>query len=184
MDRVDRIEEAIALRDGARLRHHDATHHVFACRIAEDVFRYDDDGEPTGTGGRPVLAAIDARGLHRTAVVVTRWFGGTELGTGGLSRAYRRAARAVLEEVEARRCRPARRVTIRYPYETTGAVMRAVDRAGASRLGETFAERARVELAVPVTSIPGLLRRVRDGTAGRASAKVEEAEVLIPVDRP
>ncbi|MFB6098598.1 MAG: YigZ family protein, partial [Salinibacter sp.] len=82
-----------------REREPKATHHCFAYRLGvegED-FRYDDDGEPSGTAGPPILRRIDARGLTNALVVVTRYFGGTELGTGGLARAYGDAAAAALE---------------------------------------------------------------------------------------
>ena len=82
-----------------RQREHSATHHCTAYRVgrAGDTFRYNDDGEPTGTAGPPLLRQIDARDLTNTLVVVTRYYGGTKLGTGGLARAYGDAASAALE---------------------------------------------------------------------------------------
>src|SRR3546814_18000784 len=65
----------------------DATHNCWAWRIGDD-YRSNDDGEPAGTAGRPILAAIDGQGMDRVVVVVTRWFGGIKLGAGGLVRAY------------------------------------------------------------------------------------------------
>lgn len=81
-----------------RKRFFDATHHCSAWRVGEDgrVFRSDDDGEPSGSAGLPILRQIDAMGLTNLLVVVTRWFGGTKLGTGGLVRAYGEAAHAAL----------------------------------------------------------------------------------------
>ena len=79
--------EARLFRDGERARFHDATHHVWAFRGSTGEERWDDDGEPAGTGGRPILAAIDSSRVFNVVVVVTRWFGGTKLGTGGLARA-------------------------------------------------------------------------------------------------
>ena len=76
-----------ALRMLAQVRDDDATHNCWAYRIA-DAYRSSDDGEPAGTAGRPILAAIDGQGMDRVVVVVTRWFGGTKLGAGGLVRAY------------------------------------------------------------------------------------------------
>jgi len=71
----------------ARVSAPDASHNVWAFRTGAQ-YRFNDDGEPGGSGGRPVLAAIDGQGLDRVAVVVTRWFGGIKLGVGGLMRAY------------------------------------------------------------------------------------------------
>ena len=78
---------------------YDATHNCFAYRIAGDVFRYSDDGEPSGTAGRPIFQVIEGRNLFQVLLVVTRYFGGTKLGTGGLIRAYSQAANTVLAEV-------------------------------------------------------------------------------------
>ncbi len=85
--------------DAVRERAPKATHYCSAFRLGRhgDDFHYDDDGEPSGTAGRPILQQIDARGLTNTIVVVTRYFGGTELGTGGLARAYGNAAAAALD---------------------------------------------------------------------------------------
>jgi uncharacterized YigZ family protein len=71
----------------ARVSARDATHNCWAWRVGQH-YRFNDDGEPAGTAGRPILQAIDGQGLDRLAVVVTRWFGGIKLGAGGLMRAY------------------------------------------------------------------------------------------------
>ena len=92
----DAAEDRIA---AIQQREHDATHHCTAYRVgrAGDTFRYNDDGEPTGTAGPPLLRQIDARDLTNTLVVVTRYYGGTKLGTGGLARAYGDAAAEALD---------------------------------------------------------------------------------------
>ena len=93
-------EKAEAFIEAIKKDQHDASHHCFAYRIGladNATSRYYDDGEPSGTAGKPILAAIDAAGLTDTVLVVTRYFGGTKLGTGGLARAYGHAARLALE---------------------------------------------------------------------------------------
>lgn len=96
---VETREEAENEIENVRMRERDANHHCMAYRLGmtEDLFRYDDDGEPSGTAGAPILRQIDARELTNTLVVVTRYFGGTELGTGGLMRAYADAASEALD---------------------------------------------------------------------------------------
>lgn len=92
--------EALTRLEQVRRREYQATHHCYAYVVgptAGKQFKYSDDGEPSGTAGRPIYDAIVGRGLTNTAVVVTRYFGGTKLGTGGLARAYSEAARAVLD---------------------------------------------------------------------------------------
>jgi uncharacterized YigZ family protein len=83
-------EEAEVVLQGVRKKLYDASHHCFAYRLGCDglEFRFSDDGEPGGTAGKPILAAIDREGVTDVLVVVTRYFGGTKLGTGGLVRAY------------------------------------------------------------------------------------------------
>lgn len=177
---ADTAEEAEALRGEARRRHHAATHHVYAWRGVDGSWRSDDDGEPPGTAGRPVLSALASAGLRRAAVVVVRWFGGTELGTGGLARAYREAAREAVARVPTRVARPGRRMELRYRYEDTGAVMRVLEASGAVREGARYGSEAVIELAVPLDEVDDLVRALRDATAGRAAAEVGEGVVLVP----
>ncbi|MEO7916289.1 MAG: YigZ family protein, partial [Dokdonella sp.] len=86
---IDTVAAAIAFIESASAA--DAGHNCWAYRIGDD-YRFNDDGEPGGTAGRPILAAIEGQGLDGVAVVVSRWFGGIKLGAGGLMRAYGRCA--------------------------------------------------------------------------------------------
>src|SRR5690606_11612852 len=96
---VETEEEAAAAIEAVRRREHAATHHCTAYRLGPEgeLFRASDDGEPSGTAGLPILRQIEARGLTNTLVVVTRYFGGTKLGRGGLIRAYGEAAARALD---------------------------------------------------------------------------------------
>lgn len=172
--------EARGARSRARGRHHDATHHVFASRLRDGSVLWDDDGEPSGTGGPPVLGALEATGVHDAVVVVTRWYGGTKLGTGPLARAYGEAARRALEGLETRRVRRGRSVAVRHDYGDTGAVMQAARAAGAVRMGATYGERAELELAVPRSSLDRFRADLRDATSARAVVRVDGGEVLVP----
>jgi uncharacterized YigZ family protein len=104
-----------------REREHKATHHCTAYRLGREGedFRYDDDGEPSGTAGPPLLRQIDARDLTNTLVVVTRYFGGTELGTGGLARAYGNAAAAALDRASVVERVVRTPVRVRFDYDDT-----------------------------------------------------------------
>src|SRR5690625_6678228 len=93
---VEDVDHALSLIETIRRREHSATHHCWAYRIDADTFRFNDDGEPSGTAGAPILRQIEGRELINTLVVVTRYYGGTKLGTGGLIRAYGDAAAEVL----------------------------------------------------------------------------------------
>ena len=119
--RVERVEDAEAEIAAIRKRAYNATHHCTAYRIGPDgaIFRYNDDGEPNGTAGPPILRQIDTRHLTNTLVVVTRYYGGTKLGTGGLLRAYGDAAAEVLDAapIEERILRHCLR--LRFGYDDT-----------------------------------------------------------------
>lgn len=93
------VQERVAT---IRKREHRASHHCSAYRlgVSGDTFHYHDDGEPSGTAGPPILREIDARDLTNVLVVVTRYFGETELGTGGLARAYGEAASIALDRAD------------------------------------------------------------------------------------
>jgi putative IMPACT (imprinted ancient) family translation regulator len=169
------------LRDAERRRFHDATHHVFAVRTLDGSLHMDDDGEPAGTAGRPVASALERADFRRAAVVVTRWFGGTKLGTGGLARAYGDAAAAVLERLTPAWAAPGRSVIVTFPYEETGAVMRVVEASRGVRSGEAWGEEATIRLLVPAAALEGLRRSLRDATAGRCHVRVGEETVLVPV---
>ena len=118
--------EAEAYIQQIRRKHYDATHNCTAWRIglgADSRFRYNDDGEPSGTAGKPILEAIDGHDVTRVVCVVTRYYGGTKLGTGGLARAYRQSAAEGLK----RAGKTIRYITqdfkVRFPYDLTGQVM-------------------------------------------------------------
>lgn len=121
-------EAAEAAIEAVRRREHQATHHCTAYRVGAegDLFRYNDDGEPSGTAGPPILRQLDARALTNTLVVVTRYFGGTKLGTGGLLRAYGDAAAAVLEACTIRRHILHVPVRLRFAYDDTSPAMHTV----------------------------------------------------------
>ena len=96
--RTDSEEEALERLRETREKHRDATHNVFAYVIRENnLTRYSDDGEPSGTSGMPTLNVFLGVGVQNVCCVVTRYFGGTLLGTGGLVRAYSKAAKLALE---------------------------------------------------------------------------------------
>ena len=99
--RVGSSDEATVELEKIRKREYSATHHCYAWKVGlqpEEAFKYSDDGEPNGTAGRPIYDVIAGRKVTNLLLVVTRYYGGTKLGTGGLARAYAEAAREVLDQ--------------------------------------------------------------------------------------
>ena len=146
----------------------DATHNCWAWRIGDD-YRSSDDGEPAGTAGRPILAAIDGQGIDRVVVVVTRWYGGIKLGAGGLVRAYGGTAAECLRRADRIELVAMRDIVLRAPFDDLGTVHAALAAASAEKLSETFdASGVRLALRLPEDDIDALKLRLRDATRNRA----------------
>ncbi len=135
---------------GIRKKFHDATHHCYACRLGVDAreSRASDDGEPGGTAGKPILAAIDREGLTNVLVVVTRYFGGTKLGTGGLVRAYGEAASMALADAGRKKQLITVPITIAVGHPLVSKVMHTVSRYGARIAETTYDEHVHFRLEV------------------------------------
>ncbi|MEM7355374.1 MAG: YigZ family protein, partial [Acidobacteriota bacterium] len=149
------------------------THNCFAWRVGtdRDAARSSDDGEPSGTGGRPILQEIDGRQLTNLAVVVTRYYGGTKLGTGGLIRAYGGAAAAALDRAEVIETRMTETLRIAFAYDFSGAVQSVLVAAGLSPAGTNYGAGVEMEIAVPVEEIKPFEQALKDATRGRLVIK-------------
>jgi putative IMPACT (imprinted ancient) family translation regulator len=157
--------EALAVHAG--IARTPATHHCWAYRIGAD-YRSSDDGEPAGTAGRPILAAIDGQGFDRVVVVVTRWYGGINLGAGGLVRAYGGAAAECLRTAPRRPIVAYRELVLQLPFEDTGAVHAALAAHGAERLDEAFdAQGVTLRIRLPAARADALATHLRDATRNR-----------------
>lgn len=151
----------------ARASEPEATHNCWAWRIGQE-YRSSDDGEPAGTGGRPILAAIDGQGCDRVAVVVTRWYGGIKLGAGGLVRAYGGTAAECLRLAERRLLVAMAALELACAFEDLGAVHVALTAHAAEKTGERFeADGAHLALSLPAARVEALQARLRDATRDR-----------------
>lgn len=127
----------------------DATHHCYAWRLGEPAReRAADAGEPAGTAGVPILRALQGARVSDALVVVTRWFGGTKLGKGGLARAYAQAAREAIAAAPLAPRVPADDLVVEAPFERLGAVRRLLAPPAVELLAESYGERARLVLRV------------------------------------
>jgi len=147
----------------------DASHHCWAWCIAEPrIDRAGDDGEPSGSAGRPILAQLNGRNLVNVAVVVTRYFGGTKLGVGGLVRAYGQAAGSSLERAALLPYRAMTEIMIVHSYADEVGVTLAIGRCGGESLNATYSDQVRRSVQVPRVNLELLMAEVADATAGRA----------------
>jgi uncharacterized YigZ family protein len=146
--------------DALRKEHFNASHHCHAWRIGYggDTFRYSDDGEPSGTAGKRILGAIDRHGLTDIGIVVVRYFGGTKLGVGGLSRAYADAADAVLAECTIIQRFLTRQLTLTFPYDMTSQVHHVLDMHGIEVAGRRYEEHCIYAVAVRLSAHARFIR--------------------------
>lgn len=162
---VETVEAALAF--VVHVRDADATHNCWAYRIGTS-YRFNDDGEPSGTAGRPILQAIDGQGLDRVAVVVARWFGGIKLGAGGLVRAYGGAAAECLRLAPKLPLVDRAAVVVRCDFAAAGVLRaRLVDYGATKRDERADAEAVELAIDLPASRVDAFSRFVRDLTRGR-----------------
>jgi uncharacterized YigZ family protein len=170
------IEAAEALREEVTTEHDDATHVVPAYRVrvgdgtpgAGRLREYSsDDGEPAGSAGTPALNVLARRDLENVAVAVVRYYGGTNLGVGGLARAYARATKGAVDDAGVRERRPREELRVTVEYDDSGTVRGIVESADAA-FEATYEERVTFEVLVPRATADDLRDRIKSATSGRA----------------
>lgn len=161
---VESEDEVKSIVSGLKKKYHDARHHCFAYRLGLDGarFRANDDGEPSGSAGRPILGQIDSAGLSDVLVVVVRYFGGIKLGIPGLIRAYKTSTADALGKAGVTEKVASRRFSVRYPYEKMPLVMKVVKDFGLEQSSQDFGMECHMELKVRLDSIPDFLDRMEN----------------------
>jgi uncharacterized YigZ family protein len=145
-----------------------ATHHCWALRLHRPALeRAVDAGEPSGSAGRPILAALAGRDVVDVCVVVTRWFGGTKLGVGGLVRAYGGAAAAALDHAPLVPRVDTEAWIVEHGYEDSSAIERALVRLRVAADAVEYGAVVRRRITAPVAEGEALAQALRDATAGR-----------------
>ena len=166
--RTDTEEEALAFIKSQKKQYQDATHNVYAYMLKCDtVARYSDDGEPQGTAGMPVLDVIRKSGVRNVCVVVTRYFGGTLLGAGGLIRAYSHAASIALDAAGIITYRPYSEVELICGYSEYGKYNVLISEAAAVIDSVDFAEQVTIRYALPKVNSETLTKKIIEAGYGR-----------------
>lgn len=182
------VDEAKAFLVRIKAEFADATHNVPAYIIghgASSIMHCTDAGEPSGTAGRPMLAVLQGSGLGDVAVVVTRYFGGTLLGTGGLVRAYGDAVRQVVEAVPRGEKVQTHTVMLDYAYNLVERVRRLAAAHRGEVIGEDFAAQVTMTARFPVQTLDGFQHELSEMTNGSVQAEIiETGTVIMPVSGP
>lgn len=162
--------QALAVATTIAARHADASHNCWAFRLAGGRARSDDDGEPGGTAGPPILRRLEGAGLADVVCVVTRWFGGTKLGTGGLVRAYGGAAAAAIAAAHITVVPRLARFQLAHPWELTTPIAAVLAGHGATTVDVSYGVEVVMAVTVPLARADEFVAAVREATSGRVAA--------------
>ncbi len=162
--------EAARLIETVCKKHYDARHHCFAYTIGEkhETVRSSDDGEPSGTAGHPILDVLLGTGVHDALIVVTRYFGGTLLGTGGLVHAYSDAAREGLKNSIVTERYKGKKMCVLTDYQGAGKLQYLISTLGLAETETIYEENVSVLLLVPEDKICIFINEVTEISAGKA----------------
>ena len=173
---VDSEEEALEFIAAIKKKYWNARHNCFAFVIGErqEIQRCSDDGEPQGTAGRPMLDVLLGEDVHNAAVVVTRYFGGILLGTGGLVRAYSRSVQLGLEASTIIEKIKGSRITIQTDYNGVGKLQYLLGQRGIPIVDSKYTDVVKLELLVEEAAVTELHEAVTEATSGRAGWEEEK----------
>ena len=162
-------EEAIAFIEEMKKKYWDARHNCSAFVIGSrgELTRCSDDGEPSGTAGRPMLEVLLGEGIRNIAVVVTRYFGGVLLGTGGLVRAYTQAVKEGLKNCSVGRMRLGQEVEVTTDYNGIGKILYLLGSAGIELVSSDYTDKVVLRLVIPVEDVERIHKDMVEVTGGR-----------------
>ncbi len=169
----DEIEAENRL-NGLKSKYHDATHHCYAYILSEGTerrTRFNDDGEPSGSAGRPILSVIEGRELTNLICIVVRYFGGTKLGVGGLVRAYSDAAKEALDECRIIVIQKKTDLVLSFPYSLTGSVERLITENNAGIVERKFSEIPEIICSVRDSFVDSFMAKFIDISHGQGKIK-------------
>ncbi|MFC6863175.1 IMPACT family protein [Halomicroarcula sp. GCM10025817] len=168
------VDEAEAFVASVREEYADATHNVPAYRVRADPFREysSDDAEPSGSAGKPALNVLQQREVENVVAVVTRYYGGTNLGVGGLARAYARAVKDAVDAADVVEEVPHETFAVTVEYDDSGSVRGLLESAGVE-FEAAYEADVTFDVRVPTAEGAALRDRIRSATSGRADIDVD-----------
>lgn len=166
--------------DALRKEHNKARHHCYAYKIGmtSDIYRINDDGEPSGTAGRPILGQIESFGLTDAGIIVVRYFGGILLGTSGLINAYKEASKLALENAVLTEKTITQKYKISFLYEKMGEVMGALEKLNQPLLETHFGETASLVTEIRLSEAARFIHQFKCIAGNLYNEEVNEETVL------
>ena len=174
---VESEEEAAAFLERIRKKYWDARHHCSAYVLGDknEISRCSDDGEPSGTAGRPILDVLVGSGVHNACIVVTRYFGGVLLGTGGLVRAYSQAAKEGLEQSTIVEQIPGRQILLTCDYNSIGKIQYIAGNRGYQAMDSEYSDVVKLTYLVPEEEADRFCAEITEATNGRTKMENQGA---------
>lgn len=178
---VETEEEAIAFINEIKKKHYDARHNCSAFVVGKkkELVRCNDDGEPSGTAGKPMLEVLIRSDIVNVVAVVTRYFGGVLLGPGGLVRAYTDATKVGLEQCQTAIMSLGKRVKLHTDYNTIGKVLYELGQRGIEQEDSEYTDVIVLTVIVPIEDMDGFEKKITEISAGKTRVEVVE-EVYFP----
>lgn len=168
---VRTAEQGNSIIEGLRKKYFDSTHVCFAFRLGEGeevYFRYNDDGEPSGTAGVPIYNEIRSKEYFNVLAAVVRYYGGTKLGTGGLARAYGHGAKLVLDISQKITVTIKQRKSVSFPFDFTGEIMQMINRFGLEIVKQDYtADGIHMQIDIPVAKVDLVSQELINRSAGK-----------------
>lgn len=178
---VSREEEVSEIIDATRKKYWDARHNCYAFVIGDnnEVTRCSDDGEPSGTAGKPILEVLTKAGIHNCLVIVTRYFGGTLLGTGGLVRAYTKATSDAITNSTLARMIPGVRYLVETDYNGVGKIQYSVANLEAEIINSEYTDKVLLTIDIKKSREEGFVKKITEITNGKA---IIEKDCDLPIE--
>lgn len=176
-------EQALSFIAALKKQYWDASHNCYAFTIGKnhELQRCSDDGEPSGTAGRPILEILLRENVHNAVIVVTRYFGGTLLGTGGLVRAYQKAAQDGLNNSLVIKRRHGMELILTMEYHELGKVQNLIAKHNIDIVAADYSDKVKVTAAVPIDILKIFIDEIMEGTNGKTQiqekSQIEYAKV-------
>ncbi|MFH2048756.1 MAG: YigZ family protein [bacterium] len=172
---VASIDEAMEILEAIRKREHAATHHCYAWRVGlfdQSTFKYSDDGEPSGTAGKPIYDVINGREIDNVIVVVTRYYGGTKLGTGGLVRAYSEAAIGAIDKAGKKMNYLTSQIKVEIDFSLYDKLSRLTGKLGAKQISSEYSDMVNLIIEIRQNLSDVLIEEIIQLSSGKA--KIEK----------